>query len=622
VTLTADLECAGRGLSLANDAVLDCGGHAIRGVDVPDLRARYGVVIDRRSGAEVRNCRITGFQSGIRLRGGSGNHVTANELVDNRWGIEVAGNVGAGRATGHRIEGNIIRASRMDGIHLGTGSHEIIVVNNDIDGSGQENVILVESTGCLVAGNVLTGGRAGALYVKHSRESFFIANRVANRAIQVVGDSVDNVFAENEVHAAAVIFQALEGSSPARNVVVGGSVLEDPYCFRFLGARDQRVSRVLAHGCHLAEETSWEGLESTGNVVDAIVVTEDFDADGTPNAEDPCTDTDGDGFGDPGFIANECATDNCREVANPEQEDTDGDGAGDACDGCPLDFDPDHRDADGDGIGDACVDCTVAADGSVCNDRSVCTQHDACNGGECTGAAIDCDDADPCTDDLCDAETGCFQVLNDAPCDDANPCTRGDACVAGTCVGGAPVDCPAPDQCQVGVCDPTIGDCTVRPTADGVPCDDGNACTVRDACAGGVCRGGAPLRCDDQDECTTDGCEPGSGCRHDPLGIDAVEAAFGADLGAAACQGERLPRKTRRALRRAVRRVERATVSSSRKAARSLDKASRLIGQAARAMRRRGANRLSPACVESVLAGLLTTNVRTLCVAASLAGQP
>jgi hypothetical protein len=60
----------------------------------------------------------------------------------------------------------------------------------------------------------------------------------------------------------------------------------------------------------------------------------DADHDGIGDACDPCTDTDGDGFGNPGFVANTCLPDNCPNAANPTQTDSDGDGVGDACDFC------------------------------------------------------------------------------------------------------------------------------------------------------------------------------------------------------------------------------------------------------------------------------------------------
>ena len=60
----------------------------------------------------------------------------------------------------------------------------------------------------------------------------------------------------------------------------------------------------------------------------------DRDGDGIGDACDPCTDTDHDGFGNPGFPQNTCPPDNCPFDANPDQRDSDGDGIGDACPVC------------------------------------------------------------------------------------------------------------------------------------------------------------------------------------------------------------------------------------------------------------------------------------------------
>jgi hypothetical protein len=85
---------------------------------------------------------------------------------------------------------------------------------------------------------------------------------------------------------------------------------------------------------------------------------EDLDSDGDGNACDLCTDTDDDGFGNPGFAVNTCSVDNCPETPNPAQSDIDFDGVGDECDNCYWTPNPDQVDSDGDGKGDACDCCS------------------------------------------------------------------------------------------------------------------------------------------------------------------------------------------------------------------------------------------------------------------------
>jgi hypothetical protein len=56
----------------------------------------------------------------------------------------------------------------------------------------------------------------------------------------------------------------------------------------------------------------------------------------------------------------------------------------------------------------------------------------------------------------------------------------------------------------------TVLDCTGRPY--GTPCDDGDVCTVGDACDGlGGCKATGRLNCDDGNPCTRDDCDPATG---------------------------------------------------------------------------------------------------------------
>jgi MYXO-CTERM domain-containing protein len=164
-------------------------------------------------------------------------------------------------------------------------------------------------------------------------------------------------------------------------------------------------------------------------------------------------------------------------------------------------------------------------DGSACSDGNACTSSDACQAGLCaSGAAVQCDDGNDCTSETCVPLVGCVfvDVPNDAACNDGNVCSDADRCQAGMCVAGRGLDCNDDNACTADNCDSSDPSGCVHVPDVGLPCDDGNLCTVEDSCSvdgsgNATCLPGTTVDCDDLESCTVDGCDPLSGCTHDPV---------------------------------------------------------------------------------------------------------
>lgn len=159
--------------------------------------------------------------------------------------------------------------------------------------------------------------------------------------------------------------------------------------------------------------------------------------------------------------------------------------------------------------GGYCV--SLAKDGSPCDDSNICTESDLCLQTQCGGTAVVCNDSNPCTLDKCDPKLGCQYDLpiDGTPCNDNNACTDKDLCAGKICAGKA-VTCEDGNPCTKNQCQSASG-CSFPAEATGTVCDDDSNCTDSDACAGSVCAG-VVVNCDDDDPCTKDSCTKAKGC--------------------------------------------------------------------------------------------------------------
>jgi len=217
-------------------------------------------------------------------------------------------------------------------------------------------------------------------------------------------------------------------------------------------------------------------VRGNGEVGNRPVEAADSDGDGVPDDEDNCPttpnpgqeDTDGDGQGDACDPDDDNdgvpdGGDNCPTTSNPGQEDTDGDGQGDACDSdddndgvpdagdnCPTVSNPAQTDTDADGQGDACDpdddNDGVPDGGDNCPTVSNPAQTDTDGDGQ--GDACDSDDDN---DGVPDTTDNCPTTSNPGQ-EDTDGDGQGDACDSDADNDGVPDasdNCPTtpnPDQ--------------------------------------------------------------------------------------------------------------------------------------------------------------------------------
>ncbi|MDG2304849.1 MAG: right-handed parallel beta-helix repeat-containing protein [Candidatus Binatia bacterium] len=269
--LTGDLRsCADDGLRLKNDALLDCAGHELSG-----SRNGEGVLLDGAVGATVLNCRIAGFKTGVRIRGGRDNLVSGNEITGNRrYGVELAK-----ATTGNQLQSNRIVGSGDEGVHIGSNAHGTVVVGNEIEDSKRENLYVLSADGGVFTANFLSGSGDAAIYVKHSSGNVFAANEVRGHIVHVRGHSIANRFEDTHMQGGRFVFEAYKDkhpagvkgwTRPADNEVVGGAVLDTKTCFQFKGASDNQASGVAENGCRAKKQSKKGGQKAKRNAVSLV----------------------------------------------------------------------------------------------------------------------------------------------------------------------------------------------------------------------------------------------------------------------------------------------------------------------------------------------------------------
>ena len=229
---------------------------------------------------------------------------------------------------------------------------------------------------------------------------------------------------------------------------------------------------------------------------------------------DPCTDLDGDGYGDPPSIACSHLFWDCNDsepAINP--------GALEVCDG---------QDNTCDGV----VDGEPGVSES-CQNGLFCDGEEFCEAGSCqAGTPVACSDGVGCTIDTCNEETdACGSTPSDANCDDGEWCNGGETCdVTNDCQDGTPIDCDDDVACTLDSCNDETDRCDNL--IDHTSCDDGLWCNGVEACdALNDCQPGEgnpctfPLVCnEDMDACVgciVDGdCDDGVGCTVDTCETD------------------------------------------------------------------------------------------------------
>ena len=262
---------------------------------------------------------------------------------------------------------------------------------------------------------------------------------------------------------------------------------------------------VFGEGC--TSNADCTDANSACTETDPRVCAQDTDSDGAADVDD--VDDDNDGILD-------AVPDNCPLVGTSNQADFDIDGVGDACDNCVNDYNPGQEiHVNSEGAGDACYDNDGDGFLDFVNDNCPNVNNpsqadtdanglgDACNDAEDSDGDEWADNLDNCAEDLAKVGPGaCGCGVADTDTD-----SDGDA----DCADGCPNDSGKSDPgvCDCGVADDDIDADAVPDCIDDCPNDATNSCSPVTECL-------SANDCDDGDASTIDSCDAFGECQHVP----------------------------------------------------------------------------------------------------------
>src|SRR5262245_21764683 len=258
--LTHDLgPCPRHGLIVASNVRLDCQGYRVSGL--ADGSEQFGIFLNGKPGAEVRgatvkDCHVSGFLRGIRLRAASSNVIVGNSSIANGnhrthegYGIDVSG------ASPNNLFENIkVQRNADEGIHIGYGSHKNRVVGNVSTENHRENLYVLGADGGFFSKNTLGIEGSNSLYVKDASSNRFEDNTFLGKTVRIIGNAHDNQFVNNTFSGAGLHFTFYKGArpfrSPTANRVSGGSITRATNCLRFTSSRGNVVDGTALPACH------------------------------------------------------------------------------------------------------------------------------------------------------------------------------------------------------------------------------------------------------------------------------------------------------------------------------------------------------------------------------------